>query len=287
MSDEHDFFAALCPNVIPPRPPDPEPEIEWSEEERIDMESSFQPTPLEPLDLDDIDNQRRALLAKFPNAHPGYLERVLASSKQHVWAMLKEKVDERIDALIARFLHQEGRTTSHENARVKGHGVDWVGMGNAGLLYRKHPSKAHGGYIYTLDLDNFDSARGARDALSGKDRKLLFEKHHNRCNLCDSCVSLQADHRIGVAQAGTSDGTIDAFQPLCRPCNLKKNVACGTCIHGPQACASCYWAFPERHTHTAGEPGSRAMFRLAPGTLLQARDLLRQHGLLAGVASET
>jgi hypothetical protein len=259
------------------------PTLSHETEEDIEF---FRPAPevlLETLAPEDIDAQRHALLQKFPKAHRRYLERVLAGPKAIVWALLKPKVDDRIDELLHLLLCQEGLSTSDQRSQTKGHGVDWSGLSDTGLLFYKTPNKHVGGFVYELRLDSFDSSRGSRDALSQADRLRLFASYGNRCNAlgCGSSKDLQADHRIGVVVAGGSNGQLDAFQPLCRPCNLNKRVACGKCKPDSAVkCTGCSWASPENHTHTAGEPGIRVTFRLVPGSYQKAASLLKEHGVL-------
>lgn len=49
----------------------------------------------------------------------------------------------------------------------------------------------------------------------------LCDKYHHKCLCCDKRRKLTADHVIPVSKGGTSD--IDNIQPLCGPCNSKKN----------------------------------------------------------------
>jgi hypothetical protein len=118
--------------------------------------------------------------------------------------------------------------------------------------------------------------------LSSKDRKTLLDFYGNVCNRCGSPHDLQADHRIGVALAGGADGKLEAFQALCRSCNLNKRVACGRCpLRDPVRCCDCSWAYPENAQHTAGQPGVSITLLLRPEVSpAKVRLLLQEHGLL-------
>lgn len=292
-----DFLGEMTGIQEPPAAPPPKPRI--TDERHTDEDlatlheqwSEKKAPATTQADIEDPATARTSLAAKFPDADPAYLDRIVAEgSRHHVWAMLRDdKADPRVDALIGRFLRQRV-ITSRERGEVGGNGVDWTYLRDTGLITVKTPD-GKGGYLYEIALDNFDATRGARQNLTTKERDILLDAHGRRCNLCGSERDLQADHRVGVAIAGdAAGGDLGCYQTLCRPCNLNKRVACEKC-HDDSAleqqahvetCRTCSWAYPETHTHTAGEPGVRVIFRLKPGTSpVDVARLLREKGLLS------
>lgn len=106
-----------------------------------------------------------------------------------------------------------------------------------------------------------DQLRRARRNLTGV-RSALIERDGPACHRCQRELDpdkLQVDHRIPVLVAGERDELeLDAFVLLCATCNRRKGFTCQKCPNGketqdPETCATCYWAFGERHDHDATE----------------------------------
>jgi hypothetical protein len=276
-----DFFEELL--GFGPEDQEPDATLEEADEDASDFvrQCLADAGPLRT-DLADKEEVKRKLLVKFPESDVQYLEYIVSyASDQHIWAMLRQKSDPRVDVLIHKFLRQRTLTTE-DRKKVGGNGVDWTYLRDTGLLTTRK-ADGNSGYLYELDWVNFDQNRGARDNLTSKDRDLVLRKHSNRCNFCGSAKDLQADHRVGVAIAGSqAGGEIDKYQALCRMCNLNKRVACGKCpMQNPSDCAGCGWAYPENHTHIAGEPGTLMILRLRPGSSAQGvHRLLEREGFL-------
>lgn len=102
-----------------------------------------------------------------------------------------------------------------------------------------------GGHAYRLNSLNLKKSN-PRHYLTGSQKKLLFEKCANRCQVCNKVIvagvkGLQADHKIPLSRGGSHEE--DNWQPLCNSCNVSKRSACAGC---DLDCHQCPWAFPEK-----------------------------------------
>ena len=99
-----------------------------------------------------------------------------------------------------------------------------------------------------------------RTAFSNTIKTGLIERFGSRCNIYLENFperELQVDHRIPFEIAGDMGLTndLDDYMLLCPSANRAKSWSCEHCnnweIRDPNNCRSCYWAFPENHTHVA------------------------------------
>lgn len=88
----------------------------------------------------------------------------------------------------------------------------------------------------------------------------LIERYGCRCFIYLEEVDyrdLQIDHRVPYEVAGDkAELNPDDFMLLCGSANRAKSWSCEHCENWqgdkePELCLSCYWAYPERHTHVA------------------------------------
>ncbi len=76
-------------------------------------------------------------------------------------------------------------------------------------------------------------------------------------------ADLQIDHRVPYEVGGESDTmNPDEFMLLSGSANRAKSWSCEHCenwksLKQRELCLSCYWAFPEQHTHVALQPVRR------------------------------
>jgi hypothetical protein len=91
-------------------------------------------------------------------------------------------------------------------------------------------------------------------------RRLLTRRYGTKCAICLTEFEereLQADHRIPFRIAGDPSGerNTDDYMWLCGSHNRAKSWSCEHCenweIRDESICTSCYWAYPENHTHVA------------------------------------
>ena len=118
---------------------------------------------------------------------------------------------------------------------------------------------------YSLDVTSTlaRARKTGRLALPKKERDSIIERANKKCQLCAGTYDLQVDHRVPYEVAGeTLSHEENAFMVLDGSCNRKKSWACEHCDNFLQkkdtsVCGSCYWAFPEEHTHVAMQPVRR------------------------------
>lgn len=115
-------------------------------------------------------------------------------------------------------------------------------------------------------LKNFgqDVAKASgRTALDRKIKAELIHRHGLKCAIANISMrkeDLQIDHRIPYEIAGeNNDCNVDNYQLLSANANRQKSWAYEHCPNWKEKkidkCLSCFWAFPEKHTHVACEGG--------------------------------
>lgn len=101
---------------------------------------------------------------------------------------------------------------------------------------------------------------GGRTGLSKQIKDALIAKYGCRCFIYLEempAAELQVDHRVPYEVVGESiTMTPEEFMLLCGSANRAKSWSCEHCEnwrHHKQreTCLSCYWAYPENHTHIA------------------------------------
>jgi hypothetical protein len=111
---------------------------------------------------------------------------------------------------------------------------------------------------YSLAL-NVEAVKTGRLRLPKKDRDAVIRASGGKCQLCGAAHDLQVDHRVPYQVAGESlKGTVDPYMVLDGTCNRRKSWICEHCPNllrykRVETCQSCYWAYPEEHTHVAME----------------------------------
>ena len=113
-----------------------------------------------------------------------------------------------------------------------------------------------------------DPSKVLADKLSGrtvisKQFKLdLIEAYGSKCAIHNDQLDeryLQVDHRVPYIVAGdepTQSRNVNDYMLLCASSNRAKSWSCEHCVNGVELkdkkiCASCYWAFPQDHSHVA------------------------------------
>jgi Helix-turn-helix domain len=101
-----------------------------------------------------------------------------------------------------------------------------------------------------------------RTGLSKQIKDALMAKYGCRCFIYLEEMpeaSLQVDHRVPYEVAGESETmSSDEFMLLCASANRAKSWSCEHCenwknLKQREICLTCYWAYPENHTHIAME----------------------------------
>ena len=99
-----------------------------------------------------------------------------------------------------------------------------------------------------------------RTGLSKHIKDALMAKHGCRCFIYLEEMpeaDLQIDHRVPFEVAGESEAmATEDFMLLSRSANSAKSWSCQHCenwktLKQRQVCLSCYWAYPDQHTHVA------------------------------------
>lgn len=97
-----------------------------------------------------------------------------------------------------------------------------------------------------------------RTGLSKQIKEALIRKYGCRCFIYSEEMpesSLQLDHRVPFEVGGESETmNPDDFMLLSGSANRAKSWSCEHCenwkdMKDREVCLSCYWAFPENHTH--------------------------------------
>ncbi len=105
------------------------------------------------------------------------------------------------------------------------------------------------------------SKSAGRTALDRELKTRLIEKYGSKCfinNVSMRKENLQIDHRIPYEIGGeTNDQNLDNYLLLSPSANRQKSWACEHCpnwkVKSIEKCRTCFWAFPENHTHIACE----------------------------------
>lgn len=101
---------------------------------------------------------------------------------------------------------------------------------------------------------------GGRTGLSKRIKEALIKKYGCRCFVYLEEMpeaELQIDHRVPFEVAGESESmTSEDFMLLCGSANRAKSWSCEHCENWTdqkdrEVCLSCYWAYPEKHSHVA------------------------------------
>ncbi|HEX3856827.1 MAG TPA: HNH endonuclease [Verrucomicrobiae bacterium] len=99
-----------------------------------------------------------------------------------------------------------------------------------------------------------------RTGLSKEIKEQLVKKYGCQCFIYlekMDAANLQIDHRVPYEVAGDDDELkTNDFMLLCGSANRAKSWSCEHCenwksIKDKNICLSCYWAYPEKHTHVA------------------------------------
>lgn len=99
-----------------------------------------------------------------------------------------------------------------------------------------------------------------RTGLSKQIKEALIAKYGCRCFIYLEEMpeaALQIDHRVPFEVAGESETMApEEFMLLCGSANRAKSWSCEHCENWKntkqrEICLSCYWAYPENHTHVA------------------------------------
>lgn len=107
---------------------------------------------------------------------------------------------------------------------------------------------------------------GGRTQLSSKLKSALIERYGCMCYLYGETYPerlLQPDHRIPYEIGGDPENMLDTdyFMLLSPSANREKSWTCEHCRNwsekDPEMCRTCYYAFPERYNHIAGEQERR------------------------------
>ncbi len=135
-----------------------------------------------------------------------------------------------------------------------------------------------------LKVRRFDGRTG----LSKQIKDALIAKYGCRCFIYleeMSEAALQIDHRVPFEVAGESvTMSPDEFMLLCGSANRAKSWSCEHCENWTkhkkrEVCLSCYWAYPENHSHIA-------MQQLRRVDLLWQGDETKQYERLKADAAE-
>lgn len=123
-----------------------------------------------------------------------------------------------------------------------------------------------GAYTFGDPSDIEGHKLGGRKTFSKAFKKKLIESLGERSTLSSEIYNeryLQIDHRIPYEVAGDNDnianeGDLEKFMLLTATEQRQKSWSCENCnnflnFKNKDVCASCYWAFPENHSHMAME----------------------------------
>ncbi len=138
---------------------------------------------------------------------------------------------------------------------VKEHGIPIVRVSTTGKDGRKIAAYKFGD-TENLKVRRFDGRTG----LSKQIKEALIAKYGCRCFIYLEEMpeaSLQIDHRVPFEVAGESETmSPDEFMLLCGSANRAKSWSCEHCdnwkhLKKREVCLTCYWAYPENHSHVA------------------------------------
>ena len=129
---------------------------------------------------------------------------------------------------------------------------------------------------------------GGRTGLSKMIKTALIEKYGCQCFIYRevmTAAALQIDHRVPYEVSGESEAmSPEDFMLLGGSANRAKSWSCEHCenwksLKKREICLSCYWAYPESHTHVA-------MQELRRVDLLWQGEETKQYGRLKADAAE-
>jgi len=138
---------------------------------------------------------------------------------------------------------------------VKEHGIPIERITVVGTDGRKIAAYRFGDTT-NLKVRRFDGRTG----LSKQIKDALIAKYGCRCFIYLEEMpeaALQIDHRVPFEVAGESETmSAEEFMLLCGSANRAKSWSCEHCENWRSqkdrgVCLTCYWAFPENHTHIA------------------------------------
>lgn len=131
-----------------------------------------------------------------------------------------------------------------------------------------------------------------RTGLSKQIKDALTSKYGCRCFIYLEELpeaTLQIDHRVPFEIAGESETMLpDEFMLLCGSANRAKSWSCEHCenwksLKDREICLSCYWAYPENHTHIAMQQ-LRRVDLLWKGEETAQYEPLKSEAAAAGIA---
>jgi hypothetical protein len=138
---------------------------------------------------------------------------------------------------------------------VKEHGIPIERITVVGTDGRKIAAYRFGDTT-NLKVRSFDGRTG----LSKQIKEALIAKYGCRCFIYLEEMpeaALQIDHRVPFEVAGESEAmSPEDFMLLCGSANRAKSWSCEHCENwrsqkDREVCLTCYWAYPENHTHVA------------------------------------
>ncbi|PHS49973.1 MAG: HNH endonuclease [Marinobacter sp.] len=232
--------------------------------------------------------------------------------------MDKQKVDPRILALCEKVTRKRARTvidhilehgyiTTEELQEVYGYdhpprAARDVREEGIPLVTSKITSQRTGRQIGAYKFDDPDKIKrgriGGRKAFSKAFKDALIQKYGEKDAITLDHVEaryLQIDHRVPYEVAGDSahdETNLDAYMLLDGSSQRAKSFSCESCknwreIHDESICESCYWAFPEHHTHAAMLEIRRVDLRWSGERGLEEYQELRERAKREGVDINT
>lgn len=138
---------------------------------------------------------------------------------------------------------------------VKEHGIPIERVTVVGSDGRKIAAYRFGN-VASVKVRRFDGRTG----LSKQIKEALIAKYGCRCFIYLEEMpeaALQIDHRVPFEVAGESETmSPEDFMLLCGSANRAKSWSCEHCENwrsrkDREVCLTCYWAYPESHTHVA------------------------------------
>lgn len=124
--------------------------------------------------------------------------------------------------------------------------------------YTIHPDNKHKMGYYVLDENQKVDFHKGRSAFPKQFKEEMFNKYGLKCNITGLSLpknALQIDHRVPIITESEADElNTNDFQLLSASAQRSKSFSCERCeISTKGKCKSCYWAYPEKYTHIAGE----------------------------------
>ncbi|HCN29110.1 MAG TPA: HNH endonuclease [Verrucomicrobiales bacterium] len=170
---------------------------------------------------------------------------------------------------------------------VKEHGIPIERVTVVGTDGRKIAAYRFGDTT-NLKVRRFDGRTG----LSKQIKDALITKYGCRCFIYLEEMpeaALQIDHRVPFEVAGESEAMLpEDFMLLCGSANSAKNWFCSQCDNwrdrkDREVCLTCYWAYPDNHTHVAMKQ-LRRVDLLWQGDETQEYERLKADAAEAGMA---